>query len=94
MNNNVRVGESYIFGKKSGKLIKYSDIDCAHHFVRKNNYYKVNRFIEIFTFDGSRIKLCKVSGTDDNVSCCDEIINTITQKNPNVKMMKKEKNTL
>ncbi len=89
MNGNVRVGKSYIFGKKSGAVIKYADIDRAHHFIRKNNSYRVKRFIEIFTFDDTKIKLCKVSSNDKNIEACEKIMHIIKERNPKADVMYK-----
>ena len=86
LNGNVLLGDNYIFGKKCGKVIKYSDIRRAHHFVRKNVRYGTKRFIEIFTFDGSKDKLCKLAATEDMLAEVENVMALIKEKAPDAQV--------
>jgi hypothetical protein len=62
MDGQLKIGKKYIFGKKSGYVLSYDDMKKLHHFIRKK--YGRKRFIEAFSLEGNKIKLCKVNDTE------------------------------
>ncbi len=65
MDGQLKIGKKYAFGKKSGSIVSYRDIKKIHHFTRKKYGYRNKRFIEVFTYEGEKIKLSKVNDNDE-----------------------------
>ncbi|MBQ7835703.1 MAG: hypothetical protein IJ389_00430 [Clostridia bacterium] len=82
MDGKVRVGKKYIFGKKCGAVIAYDDIRRAHHFIRKNYGYSQKRFVEIFTLDGGKHKLCKVNANDTTLTEAQQLMELLKERAP------------
>ena len=82
LGDEIRIGEKYVFGKKSGRVVSYTDIDKVHHFVRNRYGYKRKRFVEIFTLEGVKIKLSKVSDNKENEAEAELVVKKIKEIAP------------
>ena len=86
LNDALRLGPEYMFGKGMGTIIKYKDISNIYQYVHKTNLVEDKREIRVEKVSGEEIKLCKIylNGKSD-----DELIilmNYILEKNPNVQI--------
>ncbi len=86
MNSQLKIGKKYIFGKKAGRIVPYSDIKKMHHFVRINYSYSRKRFIEIFTLEGTKVKLCKVGDTEELKSMADDVLVRVRELAPDAEI--------
>ncbi len=77
MEGQLRIGKKYIFGKKSGRVVSYTDLQKAHHFIRKRYGYKQQRFVEVFTSEGDKIKLSKVSDNEKMIAEAEAVMSRI-----------------
>ncbi|MBR4071929.1 MAG: hypothetical protein IKK26_05185 [Clostridia bacterium] len=82
MDGQLRIGNKYIFGKKSGSLVSYDDIKKIHHFSRKKYGYRKKRFIEVFTLEGEKIKLSKVNDTNEAIKQSEIVLGIVKELAP------------
>jgi len=82
MNGQLKIGKKYIFGKKSGFIVSYDDIKKIHHFVRKKYGYRKKRFVEVFTFEGDKIKLSKVNDNEKSAMQAEQVMLIVSELAP------------
>ena len=84
VDDNIRLGQVYIFGKKKGYPIRYSEIKKVYQYVRKRNFIESSRELRADLHSGQTIPLCdlKLRGkSDEDVA---RIMGFIRHKNPHV----------
>ncbi len=86
MDGELKIGKKYIFGKRSGYILSYDDMKKLHHFVRKKYGNKRKRFIEAFSFEDNKIKLCKVSDTEKMLKGADEVMHIVKELAPDAEI--------
>ena len=80
----VRVGREYIFGKKQGVPIAYSQMRQVYQYIKKKNFVENQRELRCVLENGKTVTLCqlKLRGkSDEDVS---KIMAFIHYKNPGV----------
>lgn len=82
----IRFGENYIFMKRSGKLLKYSDIKQVYQYIHKTNGAEDARQIKYVDLKGKTHKLCRLELEDKSREELATMISIIYSKNPNVKI--------
>lgn len=82
MEGQLRLGKKYIFGKKSGYILKYDNMKKLHHFIRRKYGHKRKRFVEAFSFEGDKIKLCKVNDTEKMLKEAEQIMYIVNEFAP------------
>ncbi len=84
LDDEIRIGSKYVFGKKSGRVVKYEEITKVHNFIRNRYGYKRKRFVEIFTLEGIKVKLSKVSDNKESAAEADLVVDRIKERLSNV----------
>lgn len=86
LNDSIRLGNKYAFGKKTGTIIKYEDISRMYQYVYKTNLIESSRTIKIENISKVQRELCRLplKGTADNE--VKEIMMFILAKNPKIEI--------
>ena len=65
--DNLRAGEHWLFGRKTGTILEYSNIRQVYQYVHKTNFAEDRRELRAKTIDNKTVTLCrlKVKGADD-----------------------------
>ena len=82
----IRMGEKYIYGKKTGGIYDYNQIRKVYQYIHKTNFAEDRRELRAETIDGKTKTLCRLAlkGKDDeNMK---QIVMRIFAKNPTVKI--------
>lgn len=82
--DNIRLGEKYIFCRKKGRPLGYNEITKVYQAIQKTNSAENRRTLEAVLTNGKTYVLCELKkhgGSDRDVS---KILGYIQQKNPNV----------
>lgn len=58
---NLCLGETYVFGKKKGKILSYEDITRVYQYVHKTNFIEDNRELRVDTRGNGTVSLCGLS---------------------------------
>lgn len=82
--DNIRLGSKYIYGKKKGRPVSYSEIRKVYQYRHRTNFVEDYRQLQAVVNDGSTHILCdlKLRGkSDEDVA---KIMGFIYHQNPNV----------
>lgn len=58
--NKLRVGPTYILGKKSGRVLTHSEVRKVYQHVHKTNFVEDRREIRVETADGKIVSVCQI----------------------------------
>lgn len=82
----VRMGETYVFSKGSGQLVKYSDMVQVYQYISRTNFIESKRMLRYMDANGRHHELCQLrlrGKSDDELK---DMLRVIMRKNPNVKI--------
>lgn len=82
----VRFGEYYIYIKRSGRLLKYSEITQVYQYVHKTNFVEDERALKYVDTNGKHRKMCKLELRDNSNAELSMMVSMILKKNPYVKV--------
>ena len=82
----VRLGQSYIFTKGSGKLVAYSDIVQIYQHIHSISGIEDKRMLKYIDADGKHHALCPLRLKGKSDSEMKDILTVIRQKNRDVKV--------
>lgn len=82
----LRIGESYIFGKRSGKILEPRNIVKAYQYIHKTNFAEDRRRLRVDTADGKTVDIgrLKLRGKSD-----EELLRALallTTRNPDIRI--------
>lgn len=76
-NDNLRLGQKFLIGKKTGTIVSYQDIVKIYQYAHKTNGVEDSRMLKIETTNKKNVNLCKIplKGKADNevAQVCDYI---------------------
>ncbi len=84
--NNLRMGDSYIFGKNSGKAYLYKDIERVWQHIHKTNGSEDGRALYIKTKDSKDSILCNLPTNGSGDFELNTVVRLIMLHNPEVKI--------
>lgn len=58
--NKLRVGPTYILGRKSGQVLTHSEVRKVYQHVHKTNFVEDSREIRVETADGKTVSVCAI----------------------------------
>lgn len=82
--NELRVGDTYLFGKKYGLMVRYDQIEKIYQKVQKRNHVEIGRFLMVKVAGSGTRTLCKVARPWTAGEELEKFFGLIQQKNPNV----------
>jgi hypothetical protein len=83
---NLRLGEKYVFGRRTSTLVAYDQIDRLYQSIHKTNFAEDRRMLCARLTDGKRRNLCKLRVRGKSDADVHMIVVAIERKNPNVKL--------
>ena len=81
---NLKLGDTYIFGKKSGICLSYDQITKIYQYVHKTNGVENYRSIKVVTPDANVHELCKIRLRGKADTEVQHVVGVIVSKNPTV----------
>ena len=81
---NLRMGETYVFGRKSGVCPTYGQITQIYQYIHKTNGFENYRALKIVTDDKKVHELCKIRLKGKADAEVQQIVGMILSKNPSV----------
>ena len=81
---NLRFGDTYIFGKKSGMVLPFGQITKIYQYIHKTNGVENYRAIKVVTADTKVHELCKIQLRGKADTEVQHIVGVILSKNPSV----------
>ena len=84
VDDNVRIGEKYIFGKKAGRPASYNDISKVYQSVHKTNFVEDRRHLEAVLTNGKICTLCNLKTGGESDEDVSKIMGYIRYKNTSV----------
>ncbi|MBQ3146389.1 MAG: hypothetical protein IJB91_01520 [Oscillospiraceae bacterium] len=85
-NDNIRLGNQWLFISNRSKLITFSNITRIYPYVKKSDGFVSERGLKYVDTKGHHHKLCKMGPRNDPAQEIIEIISIIQSKNPSVKI--------
>lgn len=82
----VRLGQSYIYAKGSGKLVAYSDLVQVYQYIHKISGMEDKRMLKYVDAAGNHHMLCQLRLKGKSDAEMKDILTVIRQKNPDVKV--------
>lgn len=82
----VRLGQNYIFGKGSGRLVRYEEIRQVYQYIKKRNFVEVVRSLKYVDNQGKTRDLCQLQLRGKSDEDVKKIVVAILSKNPMVKI--------
>jgi len=82
----VRVGQTYIFAKASGKLVKFTDMIQVYQYIHRSNGIEDKRLVKYVDANGKHRDLCQLRLKGKSDSELKDILHMIQQKNPTIKI--------
>lgn len=86
VNDKIRLGETYVFGKKKDNIVRYTDIRKLYQSIKKRNFVESSRTLDYVGADGNIHTLCDLylKGKSDEDAA--KIMLIVKTKNPNVQL--------
>lgn len=82
--DNIRIGRRYIFGKKQGRPVKYSEITKVYQSIHKTNFVEDSRQLNAVLSDGETRTLCNLMIRGKSDEDLARIMGFIQHQNPGV----------
>lgn len=82
----IRVGNSYLFGKRKGQIVRYEDIRQIYQSIRKRNGAETSRTLQYVNAQGKTLTLCDLQLREKSNEDMMKIMMIIKAKNPAVKL--------
>lgn len=82
--DNIRLGRRYIFGKKQGRPVKYSEITKVYQSIHKTNFVEDSRQLNAVLSDGETRTLCNLMIRGKSDEDLARIMGFIQHQNPGV----------
>lgn len=81
--NELRSGDTYLFGKKYGLMVRYNQIEKIYQKVQKRNHVEIGLFLVVKVAGSGARTLCSVSRPWTGGEELKKLFGLIQQKNPN-----------
>lgn len=82
----VRMGQSHIYAKGSGKLVAYGDMVQVYQHIHRTNGIEDKRMLKYVDANGKHQPLCQLRLRGKSDSEVKDILTLIRQKNPGIKI--------
>lgn len=82
----LRVGQHYLYGKGSGRVVAYSEIKQVYQHIQRTNFVETARTLQYVNTDGKTRVLCRLPLRDKAKDEVLQVMAFILSKNPNVKL--------
>lgn len=82
----IRLGQNYIFGKGSNRLMRYEEIQQVYQYVKKRNFVETVRTLKCVDRQGKTRDLCQLQLKGKSDEEVKRIVAAIWQRNPGVKI--------
>lgn len=79
---NVRLGQSYVFGKGTDRVIRYEEICRVYQYIKKRNFVETVRCLKYVDAQGNTRDLCPLLPRGKSDEDALRIMNVIHSKNP------------
>ncbi len=80
----VRLGQTHIFGKRSGNLVPYTDIRRIYQYIHKTNFAEDSRELRATCADGKDYTLCRLPLRGKQSEEVGKIVTIITAIQPGI----------
>ena len=88
LNDKIRLGDDWLYGRKTGTLVRYEQIKKIYIYIHRTNGAEDRRALKIETADGKARELCLIPTTGfvnkQNHPDVETVIKVLLIKNPNV----------
>lgn len=84
LKGSICMGERWIFGKNSGRIVAYSEIERFYQYVHKTNYIEDSRRIRVKLTDGKTCDIAKLRVRGKDNDTLNEIAVRVKAKNPGI----------
>ena len=84
--NSIKFGEQYVFMKRSGRILKYSEITQVYQYIHKTNGVEDQRLLKYVDTKGKTRKMCKLDLRGKSDIELTTIIALLLKKNPDIKV--------
>ena len=82
----IRVGEAYLFGRKTAQIMRYEDLKQVYQYIHKTNFVEDARKLRAVTQEGKTVDLCNLKTGNKDTQDRANVIACILNANPNVKI--------
>ncbi len=80
----LRLGDRYIFGKKSARVLKYSDLRNVYQYIHKTNFVEDSREFRGKTVSDETVEICKMQVRGKSDAELMTVVTEILKKNNRV----------
>ena len=84
--NSIKFGEQYVFLKRSGRILKYSEITQVYQYIHKTNGVEDQRLLKYVDAKGKTRKMCKLDLKGKSDIELTTILTLLLKKNPDIKV--------
>lgn len=84
--DNLRVGNYYLFGKKHGGVVRYGEIKQIYQHIQRTYFIETARSLQFVDVNGKTRVLCKLPLWDKAKTQVLQVMAFVQSKNPTVKL--------
>jgi hypothetical protein len=86
LNDSLRLGAQYLYGHRTGTMVRYQEITRAYQHIHKTNGYENSRQVKIMTADGETLSLCALQGQGADDVALTQLFHELAERNPKIRL--------